>query len=158
MQQYQVTLYMDERASHASLRVKSLELITFPRIEVVSLVFGTVASRRQGNGIARFRRGEPGKVWQGRPGLGREREGKGGGNLMTPHPGVARTLYLAKKDLITRPRDRAWVDQFDFKKGPPSRSANPRSSIHPTASYVVFRRVLKEEDEVEWRRTRGGGE
>ncbi|KAL6429868.1 hypothetical protein ACFW04_007620 [Cataglyphis niger] len=23
-------------------------------------------------------------------------------NLMTPHPGVARTLYLAKKDLITR--------------------------------------------------------
>ncbi|KYQ52912.1 hypothetical protein ALC60_07990, partial [Trachymyrmex zeteki] len=49
-----------------------LELITFPRIEVVSLVFGTVASRRRGNaGIARFRRGEPGKVWQGRPGLGR---------------------------------------------------------------------------------------
>lgn len=29
------------------------------------------------------------------------REG-GVGNLMTPHPGVARTLYLAKKDLITR--------------------------------------------------------
>jgi len=37
------------------------------------------------------------------------------------------------------PRDRAWVDRFDFKKGPLSRSANPRSSIHPTASYVVFR-------------------
>lgn len=30
------------------------------------------------------------------------------------------------------PQDRAWVDRFDFKKGPPSRGANPRSSIHPT--------------------------
>ncbi|KYN06347.1 hypothetical protein ALC62_02684 [Cyphomyrmex costatus] len=47
------------------------------------------ASRRRGNGVVRFRRGEPGKVWQGRPGLGRRR------------------------------------------------------SIHPTASYVVFRRDKK---------------
>ncbi|XP_011630734.1 uncharacterized protein LOC105422873 isoform X2 [Pogonomyrmex barbatus] len=33
-----------------------------------------------------------------------DEEGQGWtrGNLMTPHPGVARTLYLAKKDLITR--------------------------------------------------------
>ncbi|TGZ47709.1 Uncharacterized protein DBV15_06292 [Temnothorax longispinosus] len=92
-----------------------------------SLVFGIVASRRRGNGVARFRRGEPGKV-----GARVIRGGGRGRNLMTPHPGVARTLYLAKKDLITRPQDRAWVDRFDFKKGPPSRGANPRSSIHPT--------------------------
>lgn len=31
------------------------------------------------------------------------RQGEGeGGDLMMPHPGVARTLYRAKKDLITR--------------------------------------------------------
>jgi len=39
-------------------------------------------------------------------------------------------------------------DRFNFKKALPSHGAHPCSSIHPAASYVIFRRMLKEEDEV----------
>lgn len=61
----------------------------------------------------------------------REREGGGGGgrgDLMMPHPGVARTLYRAKKDLITR-------SQLD----PHSTCSNgrPRSINDPTQTLII---------------------
>jgi len=53
-------------------------------------------------------------------------------------------------DLVARVNeiDRAWTDRFNLEKALPSHGAHPCSSIHPAASYVIFRRVLKEEDEV----------
>lgn len=56
-------------------------------------------------------------------------EGEGGrGDLMMPHPGVARTLYRAKKDLITR-------SQLD----PHSTCSNgrPRSINDPTQTLII---------------------
>lgn len=58
-----------------------------------------------------------------------ERGGGGGrGDLMMPHPGVARTLYRAKKDLITR-------SQLD----PHSTCSNgrPRSINDPTQTLII---------------------
>lgn len=56
-------------------------------------------------------------------------KGEGGrGDLMMPHPGVARTLYRAKKDLITR-------SQLD----PHSTCSNgrPRSINDPTQTLII---------------------
>lgn len=54
--------------------------------------------------------------------------GGGRGDLMMPHPGVARTLYRAKKDLITR-------SQLD----PHSTCSNgrPRSINDPTQTLII---------------------
>lgn len=48
--------------------------------------------------------------------------------------------------------------RFDFKKASASRGGHSRSSIHPAASYVVFRSALKERENGEEEETRGGGE
>lgn len=52
---------------------------------------------------------------------------------------------------INEPESRGSVEsiRFDFKKASASRGEHSRSSIHPAACYVVFRRALKEEDDAE---------
>lgn len=87
---------------------------------------------------------------------GREEERpEGGGDLMMPHPGVVRTLYLTKKDLITRSQLDPHSTFLIFSNGSasdPLKACRNINNLHPIFRLTVhnFRQVtLKHYEPIE---------